>query len=203
MKIRHINNPNDIVLRATKESKSSLQHIKDIFNKGHNIQKHGYIDEEEHDHAGSDTLGNKIVRVQNTYLSRTFQKSSIINRSQREAILWHYRFGHIKNLSNLYHVTKLKKAIQHAIFYYDIYHLAKSKKRRNHTISQRSNTLLDRISVDIYGKLLKDAKDYLYFLMIIDNYSYYIAVIPAKKKTIKLISSAHRRKKRNYILIFS
>ena len=122
------------------------------------------------------------MRVQNTDLSRTFQKSSIINRSQREAILWHHRFGHIKNLSDLYHVTKLKKAIQHAIFHYDVCHLAKSKKRRNHTISQRSDTLLDRISVDVCGKLPKGAKGHIYFLMIIDSYSHYVAAIPAKGK---------------------
>ena len=37
IKIRYINDLNDIVLRVTKESKSSLQYIKDIFNKGDNI----------------------------------------------------------------------------------------------------------------------------------------------------------------------
>ena len=60
--------------------------------------------------------------------------------------------------------------------------MAKIKKKRNHTISKRKKELLDQVSIDIYNKLLRGLYGQIFFLLIIDNYSYYTTVFIAFRK---------------------
>ena len=48
MKIRYVNDPNNIILRALKDPKAKLWHIKDIFDKSYGVQKHRYINKKKH-----------------------------------------------------------------------------------------------------------------------------------------------------------
>ena len=58
--------------------------MKDIFDKSHGVQEHGYINEEEHGDAESDTqeniLDDETVGVTDIDVSREFQKNELKKR---------------------------------------------------------------------------------------------------------------------------
>ena len=87
----------------------------------------------------------------------------------------------------MFETTNLPKAIQRNSEPCDICDIAKIKKNRNHAISERKKELLDEISLNTCGKLLRGLFNQIFFLLVIDNYLYFITAFPGtgKDKYIK------------------
>ena len=200
MSIQHINDPTDVIMRAKKNSKGNLWYVTEINN---GRQEHTYIGDE--DDTESLSLDNdEIVGASPTDISLQYQKQQSTFKSQPEYDKWHQRLGHIgpEKLRQLNHVTTLAKAIQRGTLpcdtcsgitmltkgieqtssHCETCSTAKSKKRRNHTISDRKNELLEQISIDTCGKLFTSLWGHVYFLQIINSHFYYITVISTKDK---------------------
>ena len=133
------------------------------------------IETNEGDESVGD-IGNEI--------SRQYQRQQRALKAQQEYTLAHRRLGHMspKLIQMLFGTTTLPKAIQRTSKHCDTCDMAKIKKKRNHTISKRKKELLDQVSIDVCGKLLRGLYGQIFFLLIIDNYSHYTTVFTASRK---------------------
>ena len=68
MRIRHIDDPSDVILRATNDSRASLWHVKEVLDASNGAQEHN----DAESGTQEDTLGDETVGVQNTDLSRIY-----------------------------------------------------------------------------------------------------------------------------------
>jgi hypothetical protein len=101
--------------------------------------------------------------------------------------LWHRRFAHLgsEKLRNLHKVTTLEKPIPVFIEHdsvCEVCALTKFRNRHSQSVSDRKTSVLALVSIDICGPLPRSHAGYTYFLVIVDNYSRKLWVIPLKRR---------------------
>ena len=117
-------------------------------------------------------------------ISRQYQRQQQVLKAQREYTRIHHIFGHLRKelIRKLFKTTNLPKAIQRNSELCDIYDIAKIKKNRNHAVSKRKKELLDEIIFNTYKKLLKGLFSQVFFLLVIDNYLYFMTAFSGTGK---------------------